>query len=225
MKPKIREHSRRTMSSDEQQQQQDQIHDTIETARPTDSRERDMSNATTGSSEDLQSTKTDIQNNLSNDDSSKRDSSAIQTDSQSRGETDAIGFNNTGDNLANNNHKKPKVEPSETEKVPTILGFDLELDTSKHLIPPSDHGTADYCEFDVLSGRGGGTNVHPGNRDFRDLINKYRTIYLKAKKNDKPAISRAIVKQIRSKGGRFLKKEKGGLYFEIGDAQAREKTR
>jgi hypothetical protein len=128
--------------------------------------------------------------------------------------------------------KKPKTDDVDNnandevvEHLPIIPGFDLEMDTSRTTLPPSAVGTNDFKEHDVLSGRGGGTNVHPGNRDFRDLINKYRTIYLKAKKNDKPAISRAIVKAVRSKGGRFLKKnEKDNLYYEIGDAQAREKT-
>jgi len=45
-------------------------------------------------------------------------------------------------------------------------------------------------------GRGGGTNLHPGNRQFRDLINLYRRDYLKARKNDKPAISRSIVSTV-----------------------------
>ena len=73
--------------------------------------------------------------------------------------------------------------------------------------------------------RGGGTNVHPGNRNFRDLINLHRRAYLKARKNDKPAISRAIVRTIREANGKFLKKdEKSGLWFEIGDDAAREKT-
>mmetsp|Transcript_42964 Transcript_42964/g.103865 ORF Transcript_42964/g.103865 Transcript_42964/m.103865 type:complete len:448 (-) Transcript_42964:222-1565(-) len=93
------------------------------------------------------------------------------------------------------------------------------------MIPPGTVGIDVYNDFDVLSGRGGGTNVHGGNRDFRDMINKNRTRYLRAKKNDKPAISRSIVKEIRSRGGRFLKlNNKDKLYYEIGDDQAREKT-
>lgn len=48
---------------------------------------------------------------------------------------------------------------------------------------------------------------------------------MKARKNDKPAISRAIVRSIRENNGRFLKKDdKTGLWFEIGDDAAREKT-
>lgn len=92
-------------------------------------------------------------------------------------------------------------------------------------IPASTVGIATYGDNDVLSGRGGGTNVHPGNRNFRDLINLHRRAYLKARKNDKPAISRAIVRSIRESNGKFLKKdEKAGLWFEIGDDAAREKT-
>jgi hypothetical protein len=92
-------------------------------------------------------------------------------------------------------------------------------------IPASTEGTSIFNDADVLSGRGGGTNVHPGNRTFRDLINLHRRAYLKARKNDKPAISRAIVRSVREANGRFLRKdEKTGLWFEIGDDAAREKT-
>jgi len=92
-------------------------------------------------------------------------------------------------------------------------------------VPASKKGIAFFSDNDVLSGRGGGTNVHPGNRNFRDLINLHRRAYLKARKNDKPAISRAIVRAIRETNGRFLKKdEKTGLWLEIGDDAAREKT-
>eukprot|EP00980_Cylindrotheca_fusiformis_P030455 scaffold24835_cov113-Cylindrotheca_fusiformis.AAC.2 len=93
------------------------------------------------------------------------------------------------------------------------------------MVPASREGVFTFSENDVLSGRGGGTNVHPGNRNFRDLINTHRRAYLKAKKNDKPEISKAVVRAIRDAGGRFLKKdEKTQLWFEIGDSQAREKT-
>jgi|Transcript_10166 hypothetical protein len=92
-------------------------------------------------------------------------------------------------------------------------------------VAASGEGLAFFNDNDVLSGRGGGTNVHPGNRTFRDLINLHRRSYLKARKNDKPAISRAIVRVIREQNGRFLKREeKSNLWFEIGDDAAREKT-
>lgn len=105
------------------------------------------------------------------------------------------------------------------------LKITMDEDGGPAPVYPSKEGTSFFNDADVLSGRGGGTNVHPGNRQFRDLINLHRRSYLKARKNDKPAISRAIVRAIRENNGRFLKKDdKSGLWFEIGDDAAREKT-
>ena len=92
-------------------------------------------------------------------------------------------------------------------------------------VPPSKVGLVSFEPNDVLSGRGGGTNQHEGNCFFRSLINKNRERYLRSKKNDKPYISLSIVNTIRQRKGRFLKKdEDSGLWYEIGDALAREKT-
>jgi len=64
---------------------------------------------------------------------------------------------------------------------------------------------------DVLFGRGGGTNVHVGNKTFRDLINAHRRLYLKARKNDKPHITQQILRAVQeTHGGRFLKKAPKG---------------
>ena len=92
-------------------------------------------------------------------------------------------------------------------------------------VKPNPVGIETYTENDVLSGRGGGTNQHDGNCYFRSLINKNREQYLRAKKNDKPFISLSIVRAIRQRGGRFLKNDEDtGLWYEIGDDAAREKT-
>mmetsp|Transcript_28973 Transcript_28973/g.79477 ORF Transcript_28973/g.79477 Transcript_28973/m.79477 type:complete len:484 (+) Transcript_28973:83-1534(+) len=96
---------------------------------------------------------------------------------------------------------------------------------TRQMVPPGTIGISDVRESDVLSGRGGGTNCHPGNRSYRDLINVHRRTYLKARKNDKPSISRSIVKTVRDANGRFLRKDDTtNMWFEIGDEAAREKT-
>lgn len=82
---------------------------------------------------------------------------------------------------------------------------------------------------DVLSGRGGATNSHSGNRAFRVLVKQHQDEYLKAKKRDKPAVASKIVEMIRKKGGRFLRRwdtsaEGQVLWVDIGDERAREKT-
>ena len=77
----------------------------------------------------------------------------------------------------------------------------------------------------VLSGRGGGTNLHPGNRFYRELIFTMRKEYDNASKSKKPLVSKKIVSMVRQNGGRFLSKNrKDGLYYDIGDEAAREKT-
>jgi len=83
---------------------------------------------------------------------------------------------------------------------------------------PTDH--------DVLFGRGGMTNSHPGNRRFRDVIALHRPDYIRAVKMDKPAVARRIVKAIRygNPPGRFLKKNDDGLWYDVGDRTAAEKT-
>ena len=137
------------------------------------------------------------------------------------------GGGNNSPKLCPKAEKEDDDDSSEKELEKKLAQLKEEEDDEKeHVpIPPSKEGIKFYSRNDVLCGRGGGTNVHPGNRRFRDLINANRRAYLKARKNDKPAISRSIVRTIREMNGRFLKKdEKSGLWFEIGDDGAREKT-
>ena len=80
---------------------------------------------------------------------------------------------------------------------------------------------------DVLCGRGGGTNNHAGNEKFRDLVNEKKRLYLNSSKREKPLVSKSIVESVRAQrpSGRFLQKDdKIGLWYDIGDQKAREKT-
>lgn len=66
----------------------------------------------------------------------------------------------------------------------------------------------------------------PGNRRFRDVIALHRPDYIRAIKMDKPGVARKIVKAIRmgNPPGRFLKKGDDGMYYDVGDRTASEKT-
>jgi len=70
-------------------------------------------------------------------------------------------------------------------------------------ITPHDH--------DVLSGRGNGSNLHPGNIRFRQLVNVARERYVSGSKEDKKKYVYCIVHHISSLNppGRFLKKLDG----------------
>jgi hypothetical protein len=73
---------------------------------------------------------------------------------------------------------------------------------------------------DVLCGRGGVTNYHEGNVQFRNLANQYRWHYATATKSRKARVARFLVQKIRDQQGRFLKKEADDSWYEIGDELA-----
>lgn len=136
------------------------------------------------------------------------------------------------DKLMNCNKKKRLIDELNTNNNMNTSPSHQSLKRQRHDAPQlvttrkvkeSTVGLQFFQVNDVLSGRGGGTNQHEGNCYFRTLIDENREKYLRAKKNDKPFISLSIVRTIRETNGRFLKK-RGDLWFEIGDAAAREKT-
>jgi hypothetical protein len=80
---------------------------------------------------------------------------------------------------------------------------------------------------DVMYGRGGGTNHHPGNKQYRKMVEDRKLEYVNCKRLDKPLVALEIIREWRSQipSGRFLKlDEKTGLWNDVGDKKAREKT-
>jgi hypothetical protein len=81
----------------------------------------------------------------------------------------------------------------------------------------------DLNSFDVLCGRGGGSNQQHGNNLYRKLVRKAQPCYFVSAKEDKSKVARAVVYTIRKHGGGFLKMINGALY-EVGDVKAVTKT-
>ena len=84
-------------------------------------------------------------------------------------------------------------------------------------------------DSDVLCGRGGAINVHPGNAKYRQLVAERKRAYLAARyKREKRLLSESIVEEIRNQSppGRFLNRRTsdGADWYDIGDVKAREKT-
>lgn len=109
------------------------------------------------------------------------------------------------------------------------IDFDVCCPPMEPITPESDEplceSLSEVNSFDVLCGRGGGTNSQIGNRRFRQLVQEFQAIYLMAKRKEKPLLARTIVLIIRKRGGRFLKKvEETGQMFEVGDTKAEAKT-
>lgn len=81
---------------------------------------------------------------------------------------------------------------------------------------------------DVLCGRGGDINIHPGNMKFRKLVTTNKRVYLTSRfKREKRIIAERILKDIKrqSPSGRFLTRSvKDGPWLEITDVKARDKV-
>ena len=109
------------------------------------------------------------------------------------------------------------------------IDFEVTDPPMEPVTPPSKvpicESPADVNSYDVLCGRGGGTNSQIGNRRFRKLVQEFQPTYLLARRKEKPLLARTIVLIIRKRGGRFLKKDdETGELFEVGDAKAEAKT-
>jgi hypothetical protein len=82
-------------------------------------------------------------------------------------------------------------------------------------------------ENDVMYGRGGGTNHHPGNKRYRNMVESRKLKYVNSKRLDKPLVALEIIREWRAQlpPGRFLKhNDKGDTWEDVGDKKAREKT-
>jgi hypothetical protein len=70
----------------------------------------------------------------------------------------------------------------------------------------------------------GGTNHHPGNKQYRKMVEDRKMEYVDAKRLDKPLVALDIIKIWRAQDppGRFLKlDEKTNLWSDVGDKKAR----
>mmetsp|Transcript_30886 Transcript_30886/g.72802 ORF Transcript_30886/g.72802 Transcript_30886/m.72802 type:complete len:487 (-) Transcript_30886:251-1711(-) len=86
-----------------------------------------------------------------------------------------------------------------------------------------------YVEFtqkDVLFGRGGRSNHHPGNKIYRDIVTKEQKHYRGCDKNEKTKVAQCIVDHIQGVvGGRFLEMDRDvKRWFLVPNVVARRKV-
>ncbi|KAL3765942.1 hypothetical protein ACHAWO_005891 [Cyclotella atomus] len=114
--------------------------------------------------------------------------------------------------------KLPDIVPRASEISVPPLG-------SSGSIIPSDGSMP--TDADVLFGRGGRTNHHPGNVRLRTIVDHYKYGYEAARKTDKPRYAKAIVQALRehSTPSRFLRmNEATNQWEDVGDRRAAEKV-
>lgn len=94
-------------------------------------------------------------------------------------------------------------------------------------IENSNQPTAILHAADVLAGRGGKTNAHPGNKLYRTLVKQNRSSYQSLKSNaHKQLLAESIIISIKNRGGRFLKRygKECNLWIELSYEDALTKT-
>eukprot|EP00984_Skeletonema_dohrnii_P002756 scaffold953_cov123-Skeletonema_dohrnii-CCMP3373.AAC.4 len=75
---------------------------------------------------------------------------------------------------------------------------------------------------DVLFGRGGSTNTHPGNVSYRKKVLQFRPVYERSTKEEKYNISKMLLEAVTSEGARFLQKKDEEWYQVIGNGARRK---
>ncbi|KAL3803710.1 hypothetical protein HJC23_003764 [Cyclotella cryptica] len=77
---------------------------------------------------------------------------------------------------------------------------------------------------DVLFGRGGDINKHPGNILFHEEALRLRPWYEESSKEVKFKISEILLESVENREGRFLEKDGDGLWHEVNRNGARRKA-
>jgi hypothetical protein len=114
----------------------------------------------------------------------------------------------------------------------TYIAKKAEVDTTSPIntILVASSGNRQWVEepssLDILCGRGGRSNHHPGNKIYRQVVSEMKSSYRKiGSKSVKTDLSRAIVDHVFKDGGRFVKMDKAsGKFIILTTYEARKKT-
>jgi hypothetical protein len=80
-------------------------------------------------------------------------------------------------------------------------------------------------DCDVLLGRGGCSNHHSGNEDYRKHIVILQKTYKTLNREEKTQFSKDVLQWVHDRGGRFLKRdEKGSPWYLVTEVTARQKV-
>lgn len=111
------------------------------------------------------------------------------------------------------------------EQIEPLPQFENQLpDEIASFLYPTDQVIV-CSDQDVIMGRGGKANHHPGNVKFRDTIKANRPIYRSMVSNNfKTQMTLSILYMLKADGVRFIYFDKASeRWFEVSDERARQK--
>jgi len=91
-----------------------------------------------------------------------------------------------------------------------------------------DNGIETPDPSDIISGKGLGPMNHPGNKFFREVVQKYRKKFLASSYHERKSIPNLVIDEVQRENpsGRFLKQDmKSKLWYILDDKDILEKTR
>ena len=118
------------------------------------------------------------------------------------------------------------VSSSPPSKVDTSAAGAIPSNSMNHFLP-GGIGIEKPHPHDILSGRGGISNNHMGNKIFRTVCEHNKELYATFPRNEKLHVAVRLVEAVRSRDppGRFLERKKGDkLWYEVTERRVVDKT-
>jgi len=118
----------------------------------------------------------------------------------------------------------PAVRPKVVTSTPSI-SIQPTVDLARYEMETYTPQEVDPHDRDVLCGRGGLTNYHPGNAWYRNMVRANRSLYKASPKHSKILVAKSICGHVLAQGSRFLECDKrSGSWFTISYKRAVDKT-
>mmetsp|Transcript_1327 Transcript_1327/g.2004 ORF Transcript_1327/g.2004 Transcript_1327/m.2004 type:complete len:825 (-) Transcript_1327:516-2990(-) len=118
----------------------------------------------------------------------------------------------------------PAVRPKVVTSTPSI-SIQPTVDLAKYEMENYKPEEVEPHDKDVLCGRGGLTNYHPGNAWYRNMVRANRSLYKASPKHSKILVAKSICGHVLAQGSRFLECDKRtGSWFTISYKRAVDKT-
>lgn len=141
---------------------------------------------------------------------------------------DKINFHNIFGGIGDaHNNEIPSLPPLNSEVSSPLYSPSNDVPSSPSSTSSnSTLSTTELTPNDVICGRGGKANSHPGNISFRSEALKLRSWYESSSKSEKYTISNMLVDFVKERGGRFLKRdaENPGGWLECDGNDVRKKA-
>lgn len=125
---------------------------------------------------------------------------------------------------------------SALSNVPSVVNTVQDQHTPQSIVVPPTSGGAVAVrdvkpkfviptEIDILLGRGGRSNNHPGNKRYLEEVNALKHCYRSSSKNERTDWSQCLVDYVHAYGGRFLRFDReASQWYEVPNRIARKKA-